>query len=117
MENLKPTATVSILNQGQEIEVVNKRMYVGLYKDFVKRIQNIPLNEIFEEIKTGIYKDDVECLRGFKQMGNDVLANSLKNKLFGFTTSGTFGAPRSKDTIETYSQVICLDFDNVQETE
>ena len=117
MENLKPTATVSILNQGQEIEVVNKRMYVGLYKDFVKRIQNIPLNEIFEEIKTGIYKDDVECLRGFKQMNNDVLANSLKNKLFGFTTSGTFGAPRSKDTIETYSQVICLDFDHIPEAE
>ena len=117
MENLKPIANVSIVNQGQANEVLNKRMYVGLYKDFVKRIQNIPLNEIFEEIKTGIYKDDVECLRGFKQMGNDVLANSLKNKLFGFTTSGTFGAPRSKDTIETYSQVICLDFDNVQETD
>lgn len=117
MENLKPTATVSIVNQGQDIEVMNKIMYVGLYKDFVKPIQNISLNEILEEIKTGTYKDDVECLRGFKQMGNDVLANSLKNKLFGFTTSGTFGAPRSKDTIETYSQVICLDFDNVQETE
>lgn len=117
MDNLKPKSIDSIVNQGQANEVVNKRMYVGLYKDFVKRIQNITLNEIFEEIKTGIYKDDVECLRGFKQMGNDVLANSLKNKLFGFTTSGTFGAPRSKDTIETYSQVICLDFDNVQETE
>lgn len=117
MENLKPTANVSIVNQGKNIEVLNKRVYVGLYKDFVKRIQNIPLNEIFEEIKTGIYKDDVEYLRGVKQMGNDVLADSLKLKLFGFTTSGTFGAPRSKDTIETYSQVICLDFDNVQETE
>jgi hypothetical protein len=117
MENLKPTANVSIVNQGENIEVLNKRMYVGLYKDFVKSIQNVSLHEIFEEIKTGIYKDDVEYLRGVKKMGNDDLANSLKNKLFGFTTSGTFGAPRSKDTIETYSQVICLDFDNVQETE
>ena len=108
MENLKPTATVSIVNQGQDIEVMNKIMYVGLYKDFVKPIQNISLNEILEEIKTGTYKDDVEYLRGVKQMGNDDLANSLKNKLFGFTTSGTFGTPRSKNNILTYSQTLCL---------
>lgn len=117
MENLKPTPNVSIENQGQANEVVNKRMYVGLYKDFVKRIQNLTLNEIFEEIKTGIYKDDVESLRDAKQMGNDNKAYSIKNKLFGFTTSGTFGVPRSKDTIESYSQTICLDFDYVPEAE
>ena len=90
MENLKPKPIDSIVNQGQANEVVNRRMYVGLYRDFIKRIQNIPLLEIFEEIKTGVYKDDVEYLRVTKQMGNDDLANSLKNKLFGFTTSGTF---------------------------
>ena len=84
MENLKPKPIDSIVNQGQANEVVNKRMYVGLYKDFVKRIQNLTLNEIFEEIKTGAYKDDIEYLRGIKQIGNDDLANSLKNKLFGF---------------------------------
>ena len=117
MENLKPTATVSIVNQGQDIEVMNKIMYVGLYKDFVKPIQNISLNEILKEIKTGTYKDDVEYLRGVKQMGNDDLANSLKNKLFGFTTSGTFGTPRSKNNIETYSQTLCLDFDKIPNDE
>lgn len=117
MENLKPTATVSIVNQGQDIEVMNKIMYVGLYKDFVKPIQNISLNEILKEIKTGTYKDDVEYLRGVKQMGNDDLANNLKNKLFGFTTSGTFGTPRSKNNIETYSQTLCLDFDKIPNDE
>jgi hypothetical protein len=117
MENLKPTATVSIVNQGQEIEVVNKRMYVGLYRDFIKRIQNVALNEIFEEIKNGAYQEDVEYLRSVKQMGNDVLTNNIKNKLFAFTASGTFGAPRSKETIETYSQIICLDFDHIPEAE
>jgi Protein of unknown function (DUF3987)/VirE N-terminal domain len=117
MENLKPKPIDSIVNQGQANEVVNRRMYVGLYRDFIKRIQNIPLLEIFEEIKTGVYKDDVEYLRVTKQMGNDDLANSIKNKLLAFTASGTFCPPRSKDTIETYSQVICLDFDNVPETE
>ncbi len=117
MENLKPTATVSIVNQEQDIAVVNKRMYVGLYKDFVKRIQNISLNEIFEEIKSGVYKGDIECLRGMKQMGNDSLADDIKKKLFGFTTSGTFGTPRSKETIKTYSQTICLDFDKIPNDE
>jgi hypothetical protein len=117
MENLKPIANVSIVNQGQANEVVNKRMYVGLYRDFIKLVQNLTLNEVFEDIKTGIYKDDIEYLRGMKQIGNDYLADSLKLKLFGFSTSGTFCSPRSKDTIETYSQAICLDFDNVQETD
>lgn len=117
MENLKPKPIDSIVDQGQANEVINKKMYVGFYRDFVKRIQNITLNEIFEEIKTGIYKDDVESLRGAKQMGNDDKANRIKNKLLGFTTSGTFGAPRSKDTIESYSQTICLDFDYVPEAE
>lgn len=113
MENLKPTPNVSIVNQGQENEVTNKKMYVGFYKDFVKRIQNISLDEIFEEIKTGVYKENIECLRGMKQMGNDSLADDIKKKLFGFTTSGTFGVPRSKNSIETYSQTICLDFDHI----
>ena len=117
MENLKPTAIDSTVNQGQTDEVVNKKMYVGLYRDFIKRIQNIPLIEIFEEIKTGIYKDDVEYFRNVKQMGNDVLAESIKSKLLGFTSSGTFGAPRSKNNIETYSQTICLDFDHIPESE
>jgi hypothetical protein len=117
MENLKPKPIDSIVNQGQAHEVVNKRMYVGLYKDFVKRIQNLALNEIFEEIKGGVYKDDVECLRGMKQMGNDSLADDIKKKLFGFTTSGTFSAPRSKNNIETYSQTICLDFDKIPNDE
>jgi len=113
MDNLKPKPIDSILNQGQANEVVNKKMYVGLYRDFIKLVQNLTLNEIFEEIKTGIYKDDVEYLRGMKQMGNDSLADDIKKKLFGFTTSGTFGAPRSKNNIETYSQTICLDFDKI----
>lgn len=113
MENLKPKPFDSIVDQGQANKVVNRRMYVGLYKDFVKRIQNLTMNEIFEEIKIGAYKDDVECLRGMKQMGNDRLADDIKKKLFGFTTSGTFGAPRSKNNIETYSQTICLDFDKI----
>jgi hypothetical protein len=117
MENLKPTSNVSTENQGQNDEVRNKKMYVGFYKDFVKRIQNISLDEILEEIKTGIYKDDVERLRSFKKMGNDALAEKIKNNLFAITSSGTFGSPRSKNNIETYSQTICLDFDHIPKSE
>lgn len=113
MENLKPKSIVSIVNQGQANEVLNKKMHVGVYRDFVKPIKNISLRQVLEEIKTGVYKDDVEYLRGMKQMGNDNLADDIKKKLFGFTTSGTFGAPRSKNNIETYSQTICLDFDKI----
>lgn len=117
MENFKPTSNVSTVNHEQSDEVTNKKMFVGLYRNFVKLIENVYLNEIFEEIKTGVYKDDVEYLRGMKQMGNDSLADDIKKKLFAFTTSGTFGTPRSKNNIETYSQTICLDFDKIPNDE
>lgn len=56
MENLKPKPIDSIVNQGQANEVVNRRMYVGLYRDFIKRIQNIPLIEILKKSKQAFTK-------------------------------------------------------------
>jgi hypothetical protein len=117
MENFKPTSNVSTVNHEQSDEVTNKKMFVGLYRNFVKLIENVYLNEIFEEIKTGVYKDDVERLRSAKQIGDYALAEKIKSKLFAITSSGTFGSPRSKNNIETYSQTICLDFDHIPEYE
>ncbi len=117
MRNLKSSNNNSTVNQGKNIEVKNKRMYAGVYKDFVINIKNNPLIEIFNEIKGGAYKKEIDHYRNTKQMGNDVLADTIKSKLFGFTTSGTFGYTRSKQNIKTYSQTICLDFDHILETD
>jgi hypothetical protein len=49
--------------------------------------------------------------------GDENKAEEIKSGLLGFTTSGTFGESRTKANIVTYSQVICLDFDDIPITE
>ena len=95
----------------------NNKLMVSFYKDFTQNLGVINLLEIFKDIKSDKYKNDIESIRYALHKNADAKASNIKNKLTSFTTSGTFGANRTKTNINSYSQILCLDFDDIPVTE
>ena len=95
----------------------NNKMMVSIYKDFKQNLGVKNLLEIFKDIKSDKYKNDIESIRYALHKNADAKASHIKNKLTSFTTSGTFGKSRTKNNIISYSQILCLDFDNIPITE
>jgi hypothetical protein len=95
------------------MEILNNGLTVSVYKDFKNNLGDRNLLEILQEIKAEKYKSDINSIRYAIHKGDDKTADKIKSGLIGFTTSGTFGASRTKANINTYSQVIGLDFDHI----
>lgn len=94
-------------------QVANNKLMVSVYKDFKYYLGEKSLLEIFEEIKSEKYQSEINSIRYAFNKGDDKKASEIKSSLLGFTASGTFGESRIKANIASYSQVICLDFDNI----
>ena len=95
------------------MEILNNGLTVSVYKDFKNNLGDRDLLEILQEIKAGKYKSDINSIRYAIHKGDDKTADKIKSGLIGFTTSGTFGASRTKANINSYSQMIGLDFDHI----
>ena len=95
----------------------NNKIMVSIYKDFKQNLGVKNLLEIFTDIKSDKYKNDIESIRYALHKNTNAKASQIKNKLTSFTTSGTFGKSRTKNNIISYSQILCLDFDNIPVTE
>jgi hypothetical protein len=86
---------------------------VSIYKEFKKVSSDSEITEVFESIKKGDYKDDINSIRYAVHSEDFGTADEIKNGLVAFTTSGTFGSARTKENINSYSKMICLDFDKL----
>ena len=95
------------------MEILNNELTVSVYKDFKNNLGNRNLLEILQEIKGEKYQSDINSIRYAIHKGDNKTADKIKSGLIGFTTSGIFGASRTKANINTYSQVIGLDFDHI----
>jgi hypothetical protein len=98
-------------------EIVNNKLMVSVYQEFKTKLGDRNLLEILQEIKTDKYQSDIKSIRYALHKGDEKTADEIKSNLLGFTTSGTFGESRTKPNIVTYSQVVCLDFDDIPVTE
>lgn len=98
-------------------QTANNKLMVSVYKEFKYNLGERNLLEIFDEIKTDKYQSEINSIRYALHKGDKKTAEKIKSGLIGFTTSGTFGESRTKANIVTYSQVICLDFDDIPLTE
>jgi hypothetical protein len=98
-------------------QIANNKLMVSVYKEFKYNLGERNLLEIFEEIKSDKYQSEVNSIRYAFHKGDEKTAEEIKSNLLGFTTSGTFGESRTKANITTYSQVVCLDFDDIPLTE
>ena len=92
-------------------------MIVSSYKNFNLKLQDRNIIEILNEVKSGKYESEIKSIRYALHKGDEKKADEIKSNLLGFTTSGTFGESRTKANIVTYSQVVCLDFDDIPLTE
>ncbi|MFZ2430940.1 MAG: DUF3987 domain-containing protein [Lutibacter sp.] len=91
----------------------NLKYMVSRYEDFKYNLGNSNLIDILRDIKSDKYESVINSLRYAKHKGEDAKADEIKNGLIGFTTSGTFGNTRTKDEVISYSQVVCIDFDDI----
>lgn len=84
-------------------------MIISLYKDtFSKEYFNVVDSELMQEILVGRWRDDVLYLRSL----SEVEYKKQKTKLAALTWSGTF-TERLDVGLETYSQLVCLDIDDL----
>lgn len=86
---------------------------VSVYQDFKNNLGDKNLLEILQDIKAEKYQSDINSIRYAIHKGDTKTADLIKSRLLGFTTSGTFGSSRTKANINSYSQMIGLDFDHI----
>jgi len=91
----------------------NRDYKVNYFIDFSIPKKEMLLSEIFNLIKRGKWKEEIEQMRFAKQSSKDKMYDELKNRLHSFTSSGTFDGKRSKDSILKYSRIMSLDFDDI----
>lgn len=98
-------------------EVANNKLMVSVYQNFVTKLEDRNLVEILQEIKSEKHQSDINSIRYALHKGDEKTADAIKSGLIAFTMSGTFGTSRTKANINTYSQIIGLDFDHIPVTE
>lgn len=98
-------------------QIANSKLMVSVYQEFKYNLGERNLLEVLQEIKSDKYQSEINSIRYALHKGDEKTAKEIKSNLLGFTTSGTFGESRTKANIVTYSQVVCLDFDDIPLTE
>lgn len=90
---------------------------ISIFKNFIHKVEDIPLEQILKDIKQGTYKAEITAIR--TKINNDQKeeADQLKKQLLAFTVSGTFTNGRSIDKVETYSQYVILDIDKLSDSQ
>jgi archaellum biogenesis ATPase FlaH len=77
----------------------------------------IDLNIILKHIKNGRWEQQIDEIREFIKNNENVKASILKKNLPAFTPSGTFKERRKKESIDSYSGLLHLDYDKVEDVE
>jgi len=78
----------------------------------------VEIQEVLKEIKTERWKEQVEGIQYHISNGDTKEADNAKRKLSAFTISATFKEKRNKESVDSYSGLLHLDYDkldNVQE--
>ncbi len=87
---------------------------LSMYENFVK-FGDFEIEDIFQGIIDCELKAEIEQIRKFYKDGDKETADNLKKKLPAFTASGIFSNPRKKENLQSYSKLVILDFDKVED--
>lgn len=86
---------------------------ISIYKNAKDNIGELTsISTVLRAIRDGRYKEVVEKLRSLSKEDYD---KSKSTELVGVTFSGSFSV-RNKTNIVTYSSIICMDFDKMEES-
>lgn len=108
-ENICVEEVINTSNQ----EESDSQIIVSEFENFKIKTPEKHLLEIFSEIKSGTYKKEIDVIQNLIKRDAKEIADKRKSNLPAFTTSGTFCDSHSKENLLIYSQVLCLDFDNI----
>ena len=86
---------------------------VSVFRNFVNKVEDKPLEEILNDIKKGTYKAEISDIRHLINNDEKEQSDEQKKQLLAFTASGTFNNGRSIDKLENYSQYVILDIDKL----
>lgn len=87
---------------------------VSVYQNFKQDETIITLDQVINEITSGMYSKKITEVRRLFLNGDIDVADSLKKTLPAITPSGVFVNKRTKDNLSEYSNIIVLDFDKVE---
>jgi hypothetical protein len=80
-------------------------------------IKTVTAQQVLEHIKKGTWENKIVLIRQAIDEGDQVKADELKRNLPAFTLSATFKERRKKENIDTYSGLLHLDYDKVDDVE
>jgi hypothetical protein len=73
----------------------------------------VEVQKVLEQIKKGFWKEQIEDIQYHINNGDTKQANGLKSKLPAFTISATYTGKRKKENVESYSGLLHLDYDKL----
>lgn len=77
----------------------------------------VDLNIILKYINNGRWEQQIDEIREFIKSNKNEKASILKKKLPAFTPSGTFKERRKEECIDSYSRLLHLDYDKIEDVE
>jgi hypothetical protein len=75
--------------------------------------KSIEVQKVLQQIKKGSWKDQISKIQHHISNGNNSKANDIKRGLPAFTISATYKNKRKKENIESYSGLLHLDYDKL----
>ncbi len=88
---------------------------VTIIKDFCKIVEQIPFEKLLNSIRIGLYAHLIKPIRHKVKNGDQKGADNDKRKLLAFTPAGRFEGGRKSENLVTYSHLIVLDFDKLDD--
>ena len=77
----------------------------------------VEVQKVLEQIKKGYWKRQIDEIRYHISNGNINKADSVKLSLPAFTISATFKESRKKDNVDSYTGLLHLDYDKLEDVE
>lgn len=91
---------------------------INIFKNIEGKEKNtVDIKIILDYIKNGRWKNKITEIRDFINNNENNRANLIKKELPAFTPSGTFNGRRKVENIESYSGILHLDYDKVDNVE
>ena len=87
-------------------------METTIFKNFIERKGNYELSRILNAIKEGNFKTEIQSLR---ECEDEKEKRKIKNSLFSFTPSMVLNSGRKISEGDTYTGLIHLDYDNIDD--
>ena len=84
---------------------------VTMYARFKKRLGDVNLIDVLDDIRTGKYAPSVNRIRVYMDKGNADAADTMKKGLPAITLSATYSGQRLDKFMNRYNPLIILDFD------